>query len=59
MTRTLLLAASALALAACGQQTTKTTEAPEAPAESMAAAISAGDYSAVSASRLSNNRDLA
>jgi putative membrane protein len=44
MTRTFLLAASALALTACGQQTTQTTEAPETPAETMTATVSAGDF---------------
>lgn len=45
MTRTLLLAASALTLAACGQQaTTETADtAPEAPV-AMTASISAGDF---------------
>lgn len=43
MTRTFLIAASTLALAACGQQT-QTTETPEVPGETMTVAVSAGDF---------------
>lgn len=44
MTRYLLIAASALALTACGQQaTTETAETPEAPV-AMQAMMSAGDF---------------
>lgn len=46
MTRTILLAASALALAACGQQATQQAEAPTPPApmETAVAAMSDADF---------------